>query len=97
MSSDDDRFPVMATAESQPERRRLVGVVAILIGAMGFAPGFGVFAATAAITCGLFAMQGDGMSRLMGVVAIVMGVAGYLVALLPTILSVLSFLFVLSF
>jgi uncharacterized membrane protein YidH (DUF202 family) len=88
MSSDDERFPVMATAESQPERRRLMGVVAILIGLLGFAPGFGVFAAVAAIACGGFARQGDGMSRLLGVIASVMGVAAILVAALPLLLTV---------
>jgi hypothetical protein len=89
MSSPHDRFPVMATAESQPERRRLMGVVAVLIGLLGFAPGFGVFAAVAAIACGGFAMQGDGMSRLLGVIATVMGIAAILVAMLPVILAFL--------
>jgi hypothetical protein len=87
MSSDDQRFPVMATAESQPERRRLMGVVAILVGAMSFLPGWGVFVAFVAIVCGGFAMQGDGMSRLLGVIATVMGVAAILVAALPLLLT----------
>ena len=78
----------MATAESQPERRRLMGVVAILVGLLGFAPGYGVFVAVAAIACGGFAMRGDGMSRLLGVIATVMGVAAILVALLPVLLTV---------
>ena len=78
----------MATAESQPERRRLMGVVAILVGLLGFAPGYGVFVAVAAIACGGFAMRGDGMSRLLGVIATVMGVAAILVAMLPVLLTV---------
>jgi len=87
MSSDDDRFPVMATAESQPERRRLMGVVAILIGLLGLSPGFGVFAAVAAIACGGFAMQGDGMSRLLGAIATVLDAAAILIVALPFVLS----------
>jgi len=87
MTSRNDGFPVMAPAESLPGRRRLMGVVAIVLGALGFTAGFGVFAAAAAIACGSFAYRGDGVSRLLGVIATVMGCASLLVALLPLLLT----------